>query len=603
MCGIAGIVKRNVIRDKNIINSMVESIKHRGPDGKGVYFFDNCVLGHTRLTIIDLINGDQPMLSVDGNVGLTFNGEIYGYQAIKSQIYYPFNTTSDTEVLLALYQEYGTKILEKLPGMFSFGLWDVKKHMLFCARDRFGEKPLYYAFGKTGEFIFASEIKAIIASGLIDPQIDQVSLQYYLKRLYVHPSKTIYSNIFSLPPAHYLTFQNNKCNINSYWELPEKDETIGLGSAVENFKFLFEQAVKKQLVADVPVGAFLSGGLDSSTVVAVASNYDSSLRTFSFGFNDKQKDELPYARSVANKYRTDHNELIEDLNDLGDIIIQMQTVYDEPFADSSNVPTYILSKLASKYIKVVLSGDGGDELLAGYSYWYNDIDILQEYLNNSNNYLYKLFKKISPFNNFNNTSKAKKLYNHYGSLDNLYFSQRECFNSNDLQQFGFKSTDEFVTEEMPRSLDEVLRLDIKNYLPGDILVKTDRASMANGLEIRSPFLDIDLASFCISLPQTLKINNGHDKVLLRRAYEKDWPKSIQTRKKMGFGAPVQEWLKRKDLISLKNEYLLNKNKKIHSYLDYNKTSQYFQKSNYQEWTLLIFSLWLEHNSSNTTQVQ
>ena len=193
--------------------------------------------------------------------------------------------------------------------------------------------------------------------------------------------------------------------------------------------------------------------------------------------------------------------------------------------------TYLLSKLASKSIKVVLSGDGGDELLAGYSYWYSNIDILEKYLNNSNNYLYKFFKKISPFNNFNNTSKAKKLYNHYGSLENLYFSQRECFNSNDLQQFGFKSTDEFVTEEMPRSLDEVLRLDIKNYLPGDILVKTDRASMANGLEIRSPFLDVDLASFCISLTQTLKLKNGHDKVLLRQAFKNDWPRIYRRTKK------------------------------------------------------------------------
>ena len=349
MCGIFGIFDSNIESKKENLKRMSQVLQHRGPDGSGIHYFDDCALGHTRLTIIDKINGDQPMLNFAANVGLTFNGEIYGYKAIKAQINYPFHTTSDTEVLLALYQKYGIKLLEKLPGMFSFGLWDVKKKILFCARDRFGEKPFYYAFGNNNEFIFASEIKAIIASGLIDPEIDEISLQHYLKRLYVHPSKTIYGNIFSLPPAHYLTFQNDKCNINPYWKLPEKDETISLESAVENFKSLFDQAVKKQLVADVSVGAFLSGGLDSSTVVNAASQYNGNLKTFSFGFTDKNKNELQYARAVAEKYNIEHNELTENTDNLGDILIQMQTVYDEPFADSSNVPTYLISKLASKH--------------------------------------------------------------------------------------------------------------------------------------------------------------------------------------------------------------------------------------------------------------
>ena len=599
MCGIFGIFNSNIESKKGNLNRMSQVLQHRGPDGSGIHYFNNCALGHTRLTIIDMINGDQPMLNLAGNVGLTFNGEIYGYKAIKTQINYPFNTTSDTEVLLALYQEYGINLLEKLPGMFSFGLWDVKKKILFCARDRFGEKPFYYAFSNDNEFIFASEIKAIIASRLIDPQIDEISLQHYLKRLYVHPSKTIYSNIFSLPPAHYLTFQNDKCNINSYWELPEKDETISLGSAVEKFKSLFDQAVKNQLVADVPVGAFLSGGLDSTTVVNVASQYNSNLKTFSFGFTDKKKNELQFARAVAEKYGTEHKELTEDDNNLGDILIQMQTVYDEPFADSSNMPTYLLSKLASEHIKVVLSGDGGDELLAGYSYWYSGMNKLQDYMHTGkdNFQISKLIpqslRNILAFPK-NNELEGKHLYEKYGSLTNLFYSQRDFFNKHDLKEFGFNNSVFKTNEEKPESLDDALRLDLKYYLPGDILVKTDRASMANSLEIRSPFLDVDLASFCISLSRTLKINKKTDKILLREAYANQWPEPIQARKKMGFGAPVQEWLRRDEFIEMKREYLGNKNKKIHSYLDYQKTKQYVDLSNYQTWILLVLSLWLEH---------
>ena len=604
MCGIFGIINPNVQSKRENLEKMSKVLYHRGPDENQVHLFENAALGHTRLTIIDLVNGSQPMITPNKKIGLTFNGEIYGFKEIRSQLKYKFQTTSDTEIILALYQKFGIKCLEKLPGMFSFGLWDDESQSLFCARDRFGEKPFYYAQGISGEFIFASEIKSILASGLVNPTINSESLKHYLKRLYVHPYKTIYSNIHCLPPAHFLIYHHSKIKIKQYWNFPDLNESISLPDAIDNFKFLFDQAVKKQLVADVPVGAFVSGGLDSSSIIDAASNHNSNIKTFSFGFMNAYNNELPYAKAVADKYGTDHHELIENINDLSELIIKMQQIYDEPFADSSNIPTYLLSKLASQNVKVVLAGDGGDEMLAGYSFWYSDINKIQNYLSQSTGYLTKFCellpdKMISILpEKYNNILEGKRLYGKYGSIRNLYQKQRDYFNSKDLLEFGLSDESENVPDHIPRGLDDVLRLDINNYLPGDLLVKIDRASMANSLEVRSPFLDIDLASFCISLPHRLKINYSKDKLILREAFSKRWPKEIRTRKKMGFGAPINSWLQKKEMISLKKEYLLDKNKKIYSYLDYNKSKEFIDKFNYQEWILLSFSLWLEHKQSN-----
>jgi len=304
MCGIAGIIKKDSQKYKPQLKKMTDSLSHRGPDAEGFYFFKDCGLGHRRLSIIDLKTGDQPMLSYNGQAGVVFNGEIYGYQEIKKNLSnYSFQTTSDTEVILALYEKYGENFVKHLPGMFAFALWDDKNKKLICARDRFGEKPLYYALGKNGEFIFASEIKAILASDLIKPKLNKKSLIHYLKRLYVHPYSAIYENIYVLPPAHFLIYQNKKIKINRYWQMPELNYQITFDEAIEKFKKLLFEAVKKQLVTDVPVGAFLSGGLDSSTIVAIASQYKKNLNTFSFGFGE-WINELPYALEIARKYKT-----------------------------------------------------------------------------------------------------------------------------------------------------------------------------------------------------------------------------------------------------------------------------------------------------------
>ena len=596
MCGIFGIVNPVKENINDNLNKMLQVLRHRGPDGKNIHVFKNCIFGHTRLSIIDPKGGQQPMLDNEQNTGLAFNGELYGYKDIKSKINYNFQSNSDTELLLALYKQYGLSFLNRLPGMFSFGLWDSKKNLLFCARDRFGEKPLYYARGNSDEFIFASEIKALVASGIINPIIDNNSISHYLKRLYVNPYKTIYKNIFSLPPGHYLKYQDNKIQLKSYWNPPESSIIIDEHSAKEKLEYLFDKSIKNQMVADVPVGAFLSGGLDSSTVVAIASKYQDKLKTFSFGFNNSKNNEIHYARMIAKKYNTEHYELIEDTKDLERILIDMQTIYDEPFADSSNIPTYLISKLASKHVKVILSGDGGDELLGGYDYWNKDILYLQHYLQKSDNtFLSKINNKFkdSAFD-LRKNQKGKILYQRFRSINNLYNSQRQIFSDNDLLSFGITSKNNENHNNQIMNIEDSLKRDIKDYLPGDILVKTDRASMANSLEVRSPFLDIDLAEFCISLPHRLKISPKAQKIILRKTFSKYWPRKIKNRNKMGFGAPVHKWLKGDLLKSLKNEYLGDTNRKIFSYLDSEKIKSYKSQSNYKTWILLNLSLWFEH---------
>ena len=362
VCGIAAIVAPESVCYAEPVHRMVKALKHRGPDKEGLHFFTSCALGHTRLSVIDLDSGDQPMVSHTKQVGISFNGEIYDYRSLKSSLGdYPFRTSSDTEVILALYHRYGIRCLEYLKGMFAFALWDEEARELVCARDRFGEKPLFYAVGVHGELIVASEIKAIVASGLIQPILNREALVHYLQHLCVPPNQTIFSNIQVLPPAHAMRYRNGRLTIERYWCLPEPTTRVmPLPDVVEEFRHLFGKAVERCLVADVPVGLFLSGGLDSSSVVAMASESAKTLNTFFFDF-ERATTERDYARDVANKYQTTHIELSDTHASIADLIIEMQSVFDEPFADSSNIPTWLLARAARQHVKVVLAGDGGDD--------------------------------------------------------------------------------------------------------------------------------------------------------------------------------------------------------------------------------------------------
>jgi len=604
MCGIAGIVGQKGNNYTEAIGKMNLSLRHRGPDMQRSFAFDCCTLGHTRLSIIDLSTGDQPMITPGRAIGIVFNGEIYGYKKLRDSLEYKFSTNSDTEVIIALYGKYGKEnFLSHLPGMFAFALWDDKRKTLVCARDRFGEKPFYYAIGKNGEFIFASEIKAILSSGFIEPVLDKESVSYYLKHLYVHPKKTIYKNIFTLPPAHFLEFREGKVFMERYWNIPETQHHIELSDAISEFKRLLNESVEKQLVADVPVGAFLSGGLDSSTIVAIASQLKPGIKTFSFGFRDSIN-ELPFAKEIVKKYNTDHIELWDDNEDIAALLMKMQEVYDEPFGDSSNIPTYLISKLSKKYTTVALTGDGGDELLGGYG-WY------RPFLSNKKTALDPLLKtKIAHLagrisRRLGNNSTYEKVIGartrSFPSMMHAHTQGRETVFSNEsLKKFGLPIVDEYILSESTwrkdGSVNDAMRVDIENYMPGDILVKTDRAAMANSLELRAPFLDISLASFCLSLPYSFKIKDGSDKYILRKAYEDSWTESIRKRKKHGFGAPVGKWLREESMLELKRSYLFNKNKKIYSLISSREVESVDLMNNYQTWALLVLSLWMERNN-------
>ena len=572
MCGIAGIVISEARRYRAAMERMVGALAHRGPDGSGVMEFDGAVLGHTRLSIVDLAGGAQPMRSaVDGRVGVTFNGEIYGYQTLRKELAgeYPFRTMSDTEVILAVYQrERGEPVvwgasLDQLPGMFAFGLWDEEERVFLAARDRFGEKPFYYARfvdeeGRAG-LVFASEMKAILASGLVRPKLDRDALGHYLQNLYVHPLQTIYENVQTLGPGRVLSFYAGDLVVRRYWELPEERGEVDVTEAVEEFRRLFAQAVGRQMVADVPVGAFLSGGLDSSTVVGLAAKVQPGVQTFAFRF-DKGFDETPYAAAVAAMHGTTHRVLEDTDVDIGGLMVEMAGVYDEPFADSSNIPTYLISKLAREHLKVVLTGDGGDELLAGYG-WYRPL--------------------------IEAGAGA--------SISEGRLSQSRYFSDATLAKFGLAPSAMPKRIDRTHTVDDALRMDLVDYMPGDILVKIDRASMAHGLELRAPFLDVDLATFLIGLPWRLKIDGTGDKLILRKAFAALWPREIVNRPKQGFGAPVAEWLGRAGVKELVKTRLCDRRHPVFGLLPFEGMRVAVERGSFQAWILLTLALWLERH--------
>lgn len=602
MCGIAGIITGNAQNYSSEIRKMTAAIYHRGPDAQGIYIDNMSAMGHRRLSIVDLSEtGAQPMISYDSNEVLVFNGEIYGFESIKKDLCsYPFKGKSDTEVILALYKKYGIKLLKELPGMFSFALWNKTKKELFCARDRFGEKPFYYAIGQNNEFIFSSEIKSILASGLIKPEIDLTSISFYLKHLYIPPNKTIYKNIHTLPAAHSLIFKGGKIHIERYWNLPPVNNKINLEDAIGIFNEKLDGAVRKQLVSDVPIGAFLSGGLDSSTIVAIAAKHKKQLNTFSFGFGNSIN-ELPYAKEIAKKYETNHIELNADDTQIDKLLIEMASIYDEPFADSSNIPTYLISKLTKEHVTVAITGDGGDELCGGYGCYSRENE-----LSNQTTWpkalasIFKIGELISNktgnyklggrFNLIHGASVYSNVMDYHSNEVNTYFSDKE------IEALGLPAIESFpYSFEFDNTIDSTMKMDIENYMAGDILVKIDRASMANSLELRSPFLDVDFASFCIQLPHRLKIKNNTEKLILREACGHMWTENIRKRKKQGFGAPVKEWLNINRVQSLSSEHLNSKNNKLFDILDFQNCEKYVGKNNYKKWILLNLALWKKNN--------
>lgn len=557
MCGIAGIYSLPGIGDADLrtLKAMTHAIVHRGPDDEGFFADELVALGMRRLSIIDLKTGRQPIGNENGTIQVVFNGEIYNYRELTAMLVakgHRFTTASDTEVLVHLYEEHQEACVEHLRGMFAFAVWDRSRRTLFLARDRLGIKPLYYAVTPYG-FVFGSELKAVVQSPWVSRQVDPHALAAYLQYGYVPDPISILHGVAKLPPGHTLTVRHGHAGAaRRYWDptgffrrapaMPSEDEA---GEALWSH---LVAAVRSHLVSDVPVGAFLSGGVDSSTVVAImAREVGVPVKTFSVGFQEKGYDESPYARRVAEWFGTGHYELRLEPQDLK-VLEDVLSAFDEPFADASAIPTYLVSRLAREHVKVVLSGDGGDELFAGYDRYVVDhrrrrLGFLGDLgLGGGLRGLSAILAEGTPGKNYLYNLSLPRMERYLDSIS-LFPPQalRDLLDPDVVLEAQGKSDEALTAGEGLDPLSRLQDLDLRTYLPGDILTKLDRMSMANSLEARVPLLDHALVEFACTLPPRLRLRSGETKHLLKRVLRGHVPPEVLTRPKHGFGVPLEVW--------------------------------------------------------------
>ena len=610
MCGIAGFNWD----DRALIKSMLNLIKHRGPDDYGFYTDKYVSLGNRRLSIIDLSKkGKQPISNEDGTKLIVFNGEIYNFKELRDELQkagHKFKSDTDTEVIIHSYEEHGIKCVEKFNGMFAFAIWDLNKKELFIARDRLGIKPLFYYFNNK-KFIFASEIKSIRRAEM-KAVIDNESLYFYLTYGYTPSNKSIFENIYKLEAGCTLLFKDSKIKIERYWSIDfskkiDKNEDY----FIKRLRGNLDSSVKSQLIADVPVGAFLSGGIDSSAIVAYTKKYKDDLKTFSISFDYEQFDESKYAKLVSDKFQTEHYEYMFGYKDVVKLVPKLVEQYDEPFGDPSSIPTYLVSKIAGKHVKVSLSGDGGDESFLGY-------DRYKQYKAiNYQNYVPKMITKdlINPLvhilsNSINNkwTQKIRRYAEFNVLRDYEQYSELRSNFSYDIRKslypkhynFYYYFKKFFIYNNY---LENISNVDINTYLVDVMLTKLDRSSMFVSLEGRVPFLDHNFMEFSSSIPMNLKLKNMEAKYILKKALIGVLPKSIIYRKKQGFSFPLEIYLK-KELKSLVRDSLLEKSE-LHNYVNRNYINKllslhYSNKKNYANglWGLFILKTWLDSYLNN-----
>ncbi len=602
MCGICGIVDLQANVDPDLVVRMRDTLRHRGPDDAGLYVSPDRAagLGHRRLSIIDLSEaGRQPMSNEDGSVWVTFNGEIYNFQDLRTDLErrgHRFRSRCDTEVIVHLYEDYGDAFPSHLEGMFALGLWDAGRRRLLLVRDRMGKKPLYYR--ADGQRIsFASELKALLADPAVPRRIDPRALSDYLTFQYVPCPRTIFSGIEKLPPASILSFHAGRTTVERYWVLePERGGPVREEAFYEQRLLgLLHESVQKRLVSDVPLGVFLSGGLDSSTLVAVMSSAAGGrVKTFSVGFREQAYDELPFADLVAEAFATDHHRIVLEPASAVELIPKIAEQFDEPLADQAAVPTYLMSEAARRVVTVCLSGEGGDEIFAGYPRYEAALrhqQILDRLCLGEKDLEQDLARPLAP-----------PLPGYVGTL--CGFDSREkqwVLNPDILAAARARGGPDYphmqASYERLRGLDYLTRLqmlDIETYLPDNLLVKVDRASMLASLEVRAPMLDPALVSFALDLPRSLKVRAGIQKFLLRRVMKDRLPPRILWRPKMGFSIPLARWFQG-DLLDYARDLLLG------------GESPYFRKAYLSRmfsngwledparalkgWTLLMFEQW------------
>ncbi|MBN1384052.1 MAG: asparagine synthase (glutamine-hydrolyzing) [Elusimicrobia bacterium] len=622
MCGIIGIYNFSNSRpvEQAALRKMCSVIKHRGPDSQGTFLENNIGLGIQRLAIIDLQTGNQPIYNEDKTVWVVLNGEIYNFLELRKELEktHKFYTKSDTEVIVHLYENYGEKCVDYLRGMFSFALWDSKNKKFFAAKDRVGKKPFYYTI-VNGSLVFASEIKSILEYLNHTPALDMEALDLFLTYQYIPSPKTIFSNIKSLPPAHTLTCdKNGNIDTRAYWDLDYTKKTnLSFNETCGKIKELLTESTKLRMISDVPLGAFLSGGLDSSIIVGLMSTLSSQkIKTFSIGFDESDFSELKYARIASKHFNTEHREFIVRPKQT-DILPKLAWYYGQPYADSSALPSYFVSNETRKHVTVALLGDGGDENFGGYLRYKAMKGSI--YMSFPFQILGKtITKKLASLIPYAHTTKGRNIFRYIHRLLIALSEAPErrninwhCFFTNEQKQELYSDNmkenlynkgyayleNMFKNAKAENIMDKTFYTDIKTYLPECLLVKMDIASMANSLEARSPFLDYKMLELSASLPSSWKIHGLTTKYILKKTFKDFIPKEILYRGKMGFGIPIGKWFKT-DWKNYFKETVMSEKAVNRGYFKKESLERLFNEHvsgkrnhGYRMWALLMLELW------------
>jgi asparagine synthase (glutamine-hydrolysing) len=620
VCGIVGRVNflsRKPV-DRAVLGRMNDLIAHRGPDDEGLYASGHVGLGNRRLAIVDLTSaGHQPMSSDDGRSWITYNGEIYNFPELRAELEargQRFRSHTDTEVILAAYREYGVQCLDRLRGMFAFAIWDTENERLFIARDRVGKKPLHYWLDADG-IAFASEPKAFLADPGFVPRPDLAAISLYLTYQYVPSPASAFAGVAKLPPGHYMIVENGRITTHRYWRLRYGHKVLMREEeACRQIVSQLREAVRIRLISDVPLGAFLSGGIDSSVVVALMSELGGRVKTFSIGFEQKEYDETAHARLVAKRFETDHHEFVVR-PDAVDIIPELVWHYNEPYADSSAIPSYYLAKLTREHVTVALNGDGGDEDFAGYDRYVanvaaaridriprglrlaaaNAAELLGRGRNQRN--LFSRGQRFLGALTDTPVDRYARWISHFAPpLKDALCTADFTRGAGDGHAFRL-IRDAYAGTDANDVVDATLDVDVNTYLPEDLLVKMDIATMANSLEARSPFLDHQFMEFCASLPSQFKLGGLVKKRILKRALRGVIPDEIIDRPKMGFGVPIDHWF-RYELRPFAEDVLLDTTARERGYFDQAVVAQLLDEHvrgvarwHSQLWNLLMLELW------------
>ena len=621
MCGIAGFVDTDRMdtgaapsrldAEFNLVHRMCEVIRHRGPDDEGIHVEPGVGLGMRRLSIIDLAGGRQPIHNETATIWIVFNGEIYNYRELRAELEargHVFATSSDTESIVHAYEEWGEDAFQRLRGMFGIALWDRPNRTLLLARDRAGIKPLHYVHDG-GRLSFGSEIKSLLAAGAFEPRLDLDSLDHYFAFLYTPRDGSIFEGVRKLPPGHYLRWRDGRIEVRQYWKIAAVEPFRGSErEAADALDRVLEDAVRAHMISDVPLGAFLSGGIDSSAVVGFMARASSRpVKTFSIGFDDPQYDELEHARAVARHFGTDHHEFVVRPDALS-ILERLVSHFDEPFADSSAIPTWYVSEIARRHVTVVLSGDGGDELFGGYDRYFPSPRVAQfDRLPIPG--LRRLAALAWP--RLPHGMKGKALLRHVSKddqaryLDSVAFFQpdeRLALYTDEVRSRLAASAEQTLASHFERFAalplrSRLMRFDFETYLPDDVLTKVDRMSMAHSIESRVPLLDNEVIAFAAALPTHFKINGTKRKYVLKEVLRPMLPSSIVDRKKQGFGIPLGGWF-RGGLTTVFSDILTSPRTRQRGYFETRFIDRLIREhlSGTRDhamrlWQLLVFELW------------